>query len=91
MRRRAKTTILPSQNCAFGFYGTVADHHDWVAAEREWQKMSRRCIKAGLSSEACRDFLDSRVGRALADQVLERDVSASELKKDYIDWWRSTK
>ena len=92
LMRKAKTTVLPSENRNWGFYGTVHDARrprSEAAADREWQKMSRRCRKAGLSAKSCRDFLDSRVGRHLADQVLERKVTTTELKKSFIDWWKN--
>lgn len=88
MTRRTKTTILPSENQGHGFYGTVALERGEAAAESEWKKMSRRCIGAGLSPASCRDFLDSRMGRHLADAVLARTVSALELKRNFINRWK---
>lgn len=92
-RKTTKTTILPSENIAWGFYRTILQSGAGKEeANYEWKKMFRRCRKAGLSAESCRGFLDSRVGRHLADQVVDRkgstSITVAELKRNYIDWWK---
>ena len=68
------TTILPTRNEAYGFFGTMrlagADPmQSWTAAS------AMIAAETDASAEAVRDFLDSRQGRHFADDV------ASELAK----------
>lgn len=66
------TTILPTRNTAWGFYGTIERiENDLVAdAPNAWTLASKRIAAAtGVSPEGVRDFLDSRHGRHFADDV----------------------
>lgn len=60
-------TSLPSQNEAWGFFGTIRHHaepnHAWALA------MGAITKTTGCPDEAVRDFLDSRYGRHFADEV----------------------
>jgi hypothetical protein len=63
------TTILPTRNEAYGFYGTMqlggADPiQSWNAAN------AMIAAETEASAEGVRDFLDSRHGRHFADDVL---------------------
>ena len=65
------TTILPTRNEAYGFFGTMqlagADPmQSWNAAS------AMIAAETEASVEAVRDFLDSRHGRHFADDVLNR-------------------
>lgn len=62
--------MLPTQNEAWGFYGTIKNHHDpaqaWTVAFERVQAVT------GASDDAVRAFLDSRDGRHFADDVAGR-------------------
>ncbi len=61
------TTILPTNNPAWGYWGTVGSHADQSEA---WTLATAAIGKAtGCQAEGVRDFLDSRHGRHLADDV----------------------
>ena len=66
------TTILPSRNEAWGFWGTMqlSANEDTAAA---WAIASEAIARATVSSpEGVRDFLDSRHGRHFADDVTSK-------------------
>ncbi len=61
------TTILPTSNQAWGFWGSIGSHADQSEA---WTLATAAIVKAtGCPAEAVRDFLDSRHGRHFADEV----------------------
>ncbi len=63
----AMHTVLPSNNEAWGFFGTIRHHADPTEA---WPIVSRAIADAtGCSEIGVRDFLDSRHGRHFADDV----------------------
>jgi hypothetical protein len=58
---------LPTQNQAWGFFGSAANFAD---ADAAWSIAFPAVAKAtGASAEGVRDFLDSRYGRHFADEV----------------------
>lgn len=60
-------TTLPTNNTAWGFWGTIAHHADPALA---WPlAMSAVAEAAKCPDTAVRDFLDSRHGRHFADDV----------------------
>jgi hypothetical protein len=70
-------TILPSQNTAYGFYGTVT-----ICPERDCTSATFWTLASTLIAEAVnaqgeaemigiRDFLDSKLGRHFADEVID--------------------
>ena len=66
------TTILPTRNEAWGFFGTIARIETSPAADptEAWEIASRRIAETTEASpEGVRDFLDSRHGRHFADDV----------------------
>jgi hypothetical protein len=76
------TTILPTRNEAWGFFGTMqlggADPmQSWNAAS------AIIAAETDASAEAVRDFLDSRHGRHFADDVLSAltDLSHHRLEE----------
>ncbi len=91
----APFTIEPTQNEAWGFFGTVAASADARAA---WD-IASRAIATATQCEAweVRAFLDSRWGRHFADLVVCRTTKRSELQKAIDDtvttWmgWRITR
>ena len=61
------TTILPTRNEAWGFFGTSHNHAD---ADQAWHLAFTAIAEvSGASPEGIRDFLDSRHGRHFADDV----------------------
>jgi hypothetical protein len=61
------TKVLPSNNEAWGFFGTICHHADPAAA---WPISFQAIVEAtGCSEIGVRDFLDSRHGRHFADDV----------------------
>ena len=61
------TSILPTRNTEWGFFGTLALDADAKAA---WPLAMAAIAQAtGGDAEAVRDFLDSRQGRHFADDV----------------------
>lgn len=72
------TTILPTRNEAWGFFGTIdrIENDPAANAAKAWEIASRTIAEATeASAKGVRDFLDSRSGRHFADDV------ASELWK----------
>jgi hypothetical protein len=71
------TTILPTANEAWGFFGTIRHNAEpnraWALAMEAIRK------RTGSPEEAIRDFLDSRYGRHFADEVANGLVSGREL------------
>ena len=66
------TTILPTRNTDWGYFGTIARIETSPAAEptEAWAIAARRIAEATEASpEGVRDFLDSRHGRHFADDV----------------------
>lgn len=65
--------ILESRNRQYGFYGTSVKS-GVTGIKREWATAFRWVASAmpNWSPENIRDFLDSRIGRHLADEALER-------------------
>lgn len=62
-----KNSILPSENTAWGFYGTI--QHD-ADADTAWPIAMQAIVAAtGCSEIGVREFLDSRHGRHFADEV----------------------
>ena len=64
--------ILESQNKQYGFYGTTVNS-GVTGIKREWAAAFRWVARAmpQWSAENIRNFLDSRIGRHLADEALE--------------------
>ena len=66
------TTILPSANLDWGYWGTISRIENDPAADpaKAWEIASRRIAEVTTASpEGVRDFLDSRHGRHFADEV----------------------
>ena len=66
------TTILPTRNTDWGFWGSIAHSHYDLAtdAAAAWEIASRRIAETTEASpEGVRDFLDSRYGRHFGDDV----------------------
>lgn len=64
------TTILPTQNPEWGFWGTT--DRAGFRADRGWDVASTMIAEAtGCGPEGVRDFLDSRLGRHFADKVCD--------------------
>jgi hypothetical protein len=60
-------TALPSQDEAWGFFGTIGSHAE---PEQAWMRAMRAATNAtGHSDEAARAFLDSRYGRHSPNDV----------------------
>jgi hypothetical protein len=70
-------TTLPSQNEAWGFFGTIRHHAE---PNQAWALAMEAIAKTtGCPDEAVRDFLDSRYGRHFADEVANHLVSGRDL------------
>jgi hypothetical protein len=71
-------TTLPSRNEAWGFFGAIRHfaepHQAWALA------MEAAARTTGCPEEAVRDFLDSRYGRHLADDVINAPGLISRLR-----------
>jgi hypothetical protein len=81
------TTILPTRNTEWGFFGTIDRiEHDLAAdAPKAWTLASESIAAAtGVSPEGVRDFLDSRHGRHFADDVANA-LARGDTLKDAID------
>lgn len=60
-------TVLPTNNEAWGFWGTIRHRADPAEA---WPVAFKAIATAtGCADEGVRDFLDSRFGRHFADEV----------------------
>jgi hypothetical protein len=76
------TTILPSRNTEWGYWGTIGRIENDPAADtaEAWEIASRRIAEVTTASpEGVRDYLDSRHGRHYAE------VWKGETLKDAID------
>jgi len=81
------TTILPTRNTEWGFWGTIDRIDDDLAADapKAWTLASKSIAAAtGVSPEGVRDFLDSRHGRHFADDVANW-LARGDTLKDAID------
>ena len=81
------TTILPSANLDWGYWGTISriDHDLAADPAKAWEIASRRIAEETTASpEGVRDFLDSRHGRHFADDVAG-ELSRGDTLKDAID------
>jgi hypothetical protein len=77
------TTILPTRNTEWGFFGTIARIETSPATEpaEAWAIAARRIAEATEASpEGVRDFLDSRHGRHFADDVANELWKGETLK-----------
>ena len=83
-------TTLPTNNEAWGFWGTI--HHHAGPADA-WPIAMKAISRAtGCTDFAVRDFLDSRDGRHLADDVtngLVRGLSLSAAIEAAVESWMS--
>ena len=78
------TTILPTRNEAWGFWGTIRTAG--FEAHACWQATSLKLAGAtGASPEGVRDFLDSRYGRHFADMVIGMTLPATGTMETAID------
>jgi hypothetical protein len=77
------TTILPTANEAWGFYGSICYHADpgeaWAAVFPAVQSAT------GASGEGVRAFLDSRQGRHFADEVADGLCSGLPLPEAVVE------
>lgn len=81
------TTILPTRNTEWGFWGTIDRIDDDLAADapKAWTLASQAIAAAtGVSPEGVRDFLDSRHGRHFANDVANW-LARGDTLKDAID------
>ena len=81
------TTILPTRNTEWGFWGTISHIGNDPTADpaRAWEIASCRIAEATTGSpEGVRDFLDSRHGRHFADDVAG-ELSRGDTLKEAID------
>jgi len=68
------TTILPSRNPEWGYYGTLGRRMNGCEADvtKAWEHASRAIAAVtAVSPEGVRDFLDSPRGRHFADDVTD--------------------
>jgi hypothetical protein len=66
----AMTTVLPTTNTAWGFWGTIERCEQGADPAAAWTLASAEIAAATqCSASAVRDFLDSRHGRHFADEV----------------------
>lgn len=100
-RARAEAELTPklarfgnigTRNEANGFYGTVArDPQQGKNAKKLWDEAVRAITSAyGVKEPLARDFLDSSLGRHLADQVLDGKGVASAVTSSGFLRWKKT-
>ena len=79
------TTILPTRNEAWGFFGTM-QHRPAPTRCRAWNAASAMiAAETDASPEGVRDFLDSRHGRHFADDVASELCEGRARSKEAIE------
>jgi hypothetical protein len=80
------STILPSRNTEWGFFGTIGRSENAAADPAPaWDiAFARIAETTGTAPEGVRDFLDSRHGRHFADDVAG-ELARGDTLKDAID------
>ena len=85
------TTILPTQNTEWGFWGTISRIENDPAADsaKAWEIASRRIAEVTTASpKGVRDFLDSRHGRPVDDhgpRVLGQELERALLGQQFAE------
>ncbi len=88
--------ILSTRNTSYGFYGTItATPLRDRTSDAFWALASARIAAAAgctreVEMEGVRDFLDSRMGRHFADEVVDRmarGTPAEQALEETIDSW----
>jgi hypothetical protein len=78
------STILPTRNEAWGFYGTIDQIRNDLAADpaKAWPiAFEAISLTTKATPEGVRDFLDSRYGRHFADSVADELNRGDTLKE----------
>ena len=87
------STILPTRNEAWGFFGTMAGSD--ADAQQAWNAASAMiAAETDASPEGVRDFLDSAHGRHFADEVanaLAQGASLEQAIDAAVDRWMGWK
>lgn len=85
---KLKESVLPTENEAWGFFGTSLDHIDGVPqAEKFWDIASRLLAKERhWNPTKVRDWLDSKSGRHFADTVSDFGWSEGGIRSAYNKW-----
>jgi len=80
--------VLPTENEAWGFFGTGNAHNDYEQTKVFWDYASKELAKKLLwSPKEVREFLDSRGGRHFADSVTDLGPwSFRHIDKAIQDW-----
>jgi hypothetical protein len=84
-------TILPSQNTAYGFYGTVTTCPLRDCTSAVFWTLASTLIAEAINAQGeaemigIRDFLDSKMGRHFADEVIDALRSGEANTKSALD------
>lgn len=81
--------ILESENQEHGFWGTTRINYDEEKTKQRWNiAFETLTLLSGKPPEAIREFLDSRIGRHIADDCFDKDIK-QVIMQNYYAWYEA--
>lgn len=84
-----ETESLASQNPEHGFWGTTSLDYEEDETQKRWDiAFETLALLSGKPSEEIREFLDSIMGRHIADDCFDKDVK-QVIMRNYYAWYEA--
>ena len=84
-----ETEVLESHNQEQGFWETTRlDYEEEETQKRRNLAFETLLLLSGKDAEEIREFLDSRIGRHIADDCFDKDVK-QVIKQNYYAWYEA--
>lgn len=84
-----ETEILESQNQDHGFWGTTSLDYEEDETQKRWNiAFETLALLSGKPSKEIREFLDSIMGRHIADDCFDKDVK-QVIMRNYYSWYEA--
>lgn len=84
-----ETEILESQNLEHGFWGTTRLYYEENETQKRWDiAFETLALLSGKPSEEICEFLDSIMGRHIADDCFDKDVK-QVIMRNYYAWYEA--